>query len=46
MLITQGTRDEIYYYAAINKEKRMHSAIESLKAEIDKKKGTNQKTLF
>lgn len=50
MLITKDTRDEIYYYAANNKEKRMHKAISDIKSDIDNKRSDfttqNQKTLF
>jgi ERCC4-related helicase len=31
------TRDEIYYWAAFNKEKKMHAAIESIKGDLEKK---------
>ncbi len=47
-LVTQKTRDETYYWAAFHKEKKMHSAIESInkdfkiKDDIEKKE---QKTL-
>ncbi len=51
ILITKNTRDEAYYWAAFNKEKKMHRAIESIKEELEngtynpseKKK---QRTLF
>jgi ERCC4-related helicase len=56
ILITQDTLDEIFYYAALGKEKRMYKAINSLKQEMDKginlisdkesEKKANQKTLF
>ena len=53
-LVTIGTRDEAYYYAAINKEKKMYSAINALKKEFDNPQekteelnfGDNQKKLF
>ncbi len=31
VLITRGTRDEIYYYSSYNKEKKMHSVIDEIK---------------
>jgi Fanconi anemia group M protein len=34
MLITKGTRDEIYYYVANAKEKKMHKTIQDIKEEI------------
>jgi len=34
-LVTLGTRDEAYYYAAIGKEKKMYSAVNSLKKDFD-----------
>jgi len=34
-LVTLGTRDEAYYYAAIGKEKKMYSAVNALKNEFD-----------
>jgi Fanconi anemia group M protein len=30
VLITKGTRDEIYYYSSYNKEKRMHKVIDEI----------------
>jgi len=35
ILITLGTRDEAYYYASINKEKKMHNSIKDIKNKID-----------
>ncbi len=35
ILITLGTRDEAYYYAAISREKKMYSAIKSVKDNLD-----------
>jgi Fanconi anemia group M protein len=35
ILITLGTLDEIFYYAARAKEKRMYSAIENIKQDLD-----------
>jgi Fanconi anemia group M protein len=35
ILITLGTRDEAYYYASINKEKKMHKSIKDIKDKID-----------
>ncbi|MBU4086823.1 MAG: DEAD/DEAH box helicase family protein [Nanoarchaeota archaeon] len=49
MLITKATRDEAYYWAAFSKEKKMHSAISSLKEEFKNKdilKPNNQEKLF
>jgi len=56
ILMIKKTRDEAYYYAAINKEKKMHSAIKSIKENMDKNNGIKnnnfeiksqpQKTLF
>lgn len=47
MLITKGTRDESYYWAAFHKEKKMYKAIEGLKEEMEEEtdKG-KQETLF
>jgi len=42
ILITKDTLDEIFYYAAIAKEKRMYKAIESIKQDIDNGKPLNQ----
>ncbi len=42
MLITKKTRDETYYYVAIAKEKRMHSAISDLREEM--KNGFKEET--
>ncbi|MGV8151921.1 MAG: DEAD/DEAH box helicase [Candidatus Nanoarchaeia archaeon] len=39
ILITQGTLDEIFYYAARAKEKRMYSAIENVKNNLDNEIG-------
>ncbi|MDP3027136.1 MAG: helicase-related protein, partial [Nanoarchaeota archaeon] len=56
ILITKDTLDEIFYYAAIAKEKRMYKAIESIKDDLDsgklnlndkaKEEKNKQKTLF
>jgi len=52
ILITNDTLDEIFYYAAISKEKRMHKAIKSIKEDLDNgkeiklKPENKQKTLF
>ena len=35
ILVTKDTLDEIFYYAAIAKEKRMYKAIESIKDDLD-----------
>ena len=47
ILITKGTRDEIYHYASGAKEKRMHKAIDAIKDNFRQgKKPGDQKTLF
>jgi Fanconi anemia group M protein len=52
ILVTKDTLDEIFYYAAIAKEKRMYKAIESIKKDMDNgkplnlEKETEQKKLF
>ena len=38
MLITKKTRDEVFYYISKNKEKKMHSAINSIKEKLSSKK--------
>jgi len=38
MLITKGTRDEAFYYISLSKEKKMHSAIKSIKEGLSKGK--------
>ncbi len=46
ILITKGTRDEAYFYISKSKEKKMHSAIKSIKETLSKKiKTEKQKTL-
>jgi ERCC4-related helicase len=46
MLITKGTRDEIYYYVANAKEKKMHKVIQDIKDEMSSKiKSDKQETL-
>ncbi len=35
IFITRDTRDEAYYYAAINKEKKMYTALNSIKENMD-----------
>jgi ERCC4-related helicase len=48
-LVTQKTRDEIYYWAAFHKEKKMYTAIDSIKKDfklLDKVSRGDQKTLF
>jgi len=35
ILITRATRDEAYYYASLGKEKKMYSAIQSVKNNLD-----------
>jgi len=34
ILVTKNTRDESYYWAAVHKEKKMHSTIDSIKNEL------------
>lgn len=45
MLITRKTRDEAYFYVSKAKEKKMHSAINSIKENLNKKKIRFQKRL-
>ena len=48
MLITRKTRDEAYFYASRAKEKRMHSAISSIKENLKNGSGNSdefQRTL-
>jgi len=46
ILITKDTRDEAYFYISKSKEKKMHSAIKSIKEALSKKiKTEKQKTL-
>ncbi len=37
-LITKGTRDEAYYWASFNKEKKMHKSLEKIKEDLEKGK--------
>lgn len=51
ILMTLKTRDESYYWAAFQKEKKMHKAIGEIQQDFDDKKNTekeekNQKKLF
>ncbi len=51
ILITKNTRDQAYHYASTAKEKRMHSAIEEIKQNLNKSENLNkeekeQKKLF
>ena len=47
ILITKGTRDEIYYYISRSKERKMHSAIGEIKQELAANgKFETQKRLF
>lgn len=41
ILVTKNTHDQIYHYAAYHKEKRMHSAIEQIKKDLDNGKVFN-----
>jgi ERCC4-related helicase len=34
MLITKNTRDEIFHWASISKEKRMHKALNDIKSDL------------
>ena len=43
ILITQKTRDEAYYYVSRAKEKKMYSAIDSIKQELKEPKKLKQK---
>ncbi len=45
MLITRKTRDEAYFYVSKTKEKKMHSAINSIKEHLSEKKLGFQKKL-
>jgi len=38
MLVTRNTRDEAYYWAAFNKEKKMYKAIESIQEDMEEGK--------
>jgi len=50
VLITKGTRDEAYYWAAFHKEKKMHSALNNIKEDLENnfnnKEKEKQDTLF
>jgi Fanconi anemia group M protein len=52
ILLTKNTLDEIFYYASRNKERRMHSALASIKEDMDSgkldlnKKEEKQERLF
>jgi len=41
VLMTRSTRDEVYYYASKAKERKMNTAIESLKQKFTKKQQSN-----
>lgn len=43
MLITKGTRDEGYYWAAFHKEKKMHKAIQDIQDDFDKQENNKDK---
>ena len=46
MLITKKTRDEAYFYVSKIREKKMHSAINSIKKDLSNEKPVkNQKTI-
>jgi len=42
ILITRDTRDEAYYYASLSKEKKMYSAIKSVKDNLDINNSLNE----
>lgn len=42
MLVTRNTRDEAYYWAAFNKEKKMYKAIESIQEDFSNGKVNNK----
>jgi ERCC4-related helicase len=44
ILVTKNTRDQAYHYSAHHKEKRMHSAIDTIKKDFEKNK--DQEKLF
>ena len=49
ILMTKQTRDEIYHWAAYHKEKKMYSALDSVKKDLEKtnfQEKKEQKTLF
>jgi len=43
ILVTKGTRDEIFYYVSRSRERKMHKAIDSIKKDLNNKE--KQKTL-
>jgi len=43
ILLTQDTLDEIFYFASLSKEKRMHKAISKIKKDLDDGKPLKQK---
>ncbi len=45
ILITKSTRDEAYYYASRTKEKKMHSAIDSIRQDLNNQSLNNKKSL-
>lgn len=46
ILITKGTRDEAYFYISKSKEKKMHSAIKSIKEALSKKVKTEKQKIL
>jgi Fanconi anemia group M protein len=46
ILITKGTRDEAYYWAAFHKEKKMYTILDTIKDELNNNAKKEQKTLF
>ena len=45
ILLTKGTRDESYYWAALHKEKKMYKTIEGIKDNLRNKTQRKQKIL-
>lgn len=45
ILMTRGTRDEAYHWAAHHKEKKMHKIIEGIQDKLNKKNNKKQKEL-
>lgn len=45
MLVTRNTRDEAYYWSAFHKEKKMYSALASIKKDMQDKEDNKQKKL-
>ena len=45
MLITKKTRDEAYYYVSRSREKKMHSAIDSIRKDLNNQNLSNKENL-